>query len=224
MNYLRSLNTNYRFDNFENSAVVKLLQELVKVNFRTSANKILILGEVGVGKTHLAQAIANELIHKNSNCKVLYIRIETFCYDCEKAVLNNKMNELKQYILKHDYIILDDVHYLENKTQPQDLLVNIMNTCEAKRKTLIITSCQDLIDCENMNKRVKLFAKHSLIISLELPSFESKLIVLKRYISSENKEVSDEDIFKIASDSINMGEVYAKLLMLIVKNYYSDMD
>jgi len=124
------LNPRYTFDSF----IVGTFNELSNVAAQTIIKKqgvvynpLFIYGKTGYGKTHLIQAVGNEIKNKYSNKRVFYITSEKFSVDCVNSIQQNKVNLFKEKYRKYDILIMDDIQFLTNKERTQEELFHLFN-------------------------------------------------------------------------------------------------
>lgn len=177
------LNKNYTFDNFIEGDCNKLARSagmaVAKKPGGTAFNPLVIYGQVGLGKTHLAQAIGNQVaaIHKNKN--VLYSTTESFTNQIIQAIKNNAINEFVSYYQTIDILILDDIQFLANKQKTQEIFFHIFNHLHQSGHQIILTSDRAPKDMEGMEERLTSRFKWGLVTDLQSPDLETRMAILE---------------------------------------------
>lgn len=125
------LNPNYIFDNFIEGDCNRLVRNaglaIAKKPGGTAFNPLFIFGDVGLGKTHLAQAIGNEVVSKFESKAVLYVSAEKFTNQIIQAIKNNSVNDFVTFYQMIDVLILDDIQFLSGKQKTQEIFFHIFN-------------------------------------------------------------------------------------------------
>ena len=125
------LNPNYRFHNYIEGDCNRLArsagQAIAKNPGGTAFNPLVIFGDVGLGKTHLAQAIGNEVVANLSDKTVLYVSSEKFTNQIIQSIKNNAVNDFVNFYQLIDVLIVDDIQFLENKQKTQEIFFHIFN-------------------------------------------------------------------------------------------------
>jgi chromosomal replication initiator protein len=145
----------------------------------TSFNPLFIYGGVGLGKTHLMQAIGNRILAKNPNKKVLYMSSSDFSAKFIDAILVNKLNEFSNFYQRLDVLIIDDIQFLMNKEKTQDLFFHIFNSLHQLNKQIILSSDKPPKDLNGMNERLISSFSMGLSADIQPPDFETRMAILK---------------------------------------------
>jgi chromosomal replication initiator protein len=177
------LNKNYTFQNFIEGDCNKLARSagmaIAKKPGGTAFNPLVIYGQVGLGKTHLAQAIGNQVaeLHKNKN--VLYSTTESFTNQIIQAIKNNAINEFVSYYQTIDILILDDIQFLANKQKTQEIFFHIFNHLHQSGHQIILTSDRAPKDMAGMEERLISRFKWGLVTDLQSPDLETRMAILE---------------------------------------------
>jgi chromosomal replication initiator protein len=190
------LNPNYSFDNFVEGDCNRLARSaglaVAKKPGVTSFNPLMLYGGVGVGKTHLVQAIGNE-IKKNLPTKVvLYVDQNDFTSQFLNAVQNNKIQDFQNYYLQVDLLILDDVQFLAGREKTQEMFFHIFNQLHQSGKQIIMTSDCPPRDMKGFQERLLSRFKWGLTADLQEPDFETKLAIIHNKMESDGIEIPTE--------------------------------
>jgi chromosomal replication initiator protein len=190
------LNPNYSFDNFVEGDCNRLARSagvaVAKKPGTTSFNPLMLYGGVGVGKTHLVQAIGNE-IKKNLPSKiVLYVDQNDFTSQFLNALKNHKMQEFQNFYLQVDLLILDDVQFLAGREKTQEIFFHIFNQLHQSGKQIIMTSDCPPRDLKGFQERLLSRFKWGLTADLQEPDFETKLAIIHNKMQSDGIEIPTE--------------------------------
>ncbi len=190
------LNPNYTFENFVEGDCNRLGRAagiaVAKKPGLTSFNPLMLYGGVGVGKTHLVQAIGNE-IKKNLPSKiVLYVDQNDFTTQFLNALQNHKMQEFQNFYLQVDLLILDDVQFLAGREKTQEIFFHIFNQLHQSGKQIIMTSDCPPRDLKGFQERLLSRFKWGLTADLQEPDFETKLAIIHNKMESDGIEIPTE--------------------------------
>jgi chromosomal replication initiator protein len=190
------LNPNYSFENFVEGDCNRLARSagiaVAKKPGVTSFNPLMLYGGVGVGKTHLVQAIGNE-IKKNLPSKiVLYVDQNDFTTQFLNALQNHKMQEFQNFYLQVDLLILDDVQFLAGREKTQEIFFHIFNQLHQSGKQVIMTSDCPPRDLKGFQERLLSRFKWGLTADLQEPDFETKLAIIHNKMESDGIDIPSE--------------------------------
>ncbi|MCZ8354266.1 MAG: chromosomal replication initiator protein DnaA [Cyclobacteriaceae bacterium] len=207
------LNPNYSFDNFVEGDCNRLARSaglaVAKKPGVTSFNPLMLYGGVGVGKTHLVQAIGNEIKSNLPNKVVLYVDQNDFTSQFLNALQNHKMQEFQNFYLQVDVLILDDVQFLAGREKTQEMFFHIFNQLHQTGKQIIMTSDCPPRDLKGFQERLLSRFKWGLTADLQEPDFETKLAIVHR---------------KMQADGIDMPKEVAEYLAYSVDTNLRDME
>ncbi len=190
------LNPNYTFDNFVEGDCNRLARSagvaVAKKPGVTSFNPLMLYGGVGVGKTHLVQAIGNEIKRNLPEKIVLYIDQNEFTSQFLNALQNHKIQEFQNYYLQVDLLILDDVQFLAGREKTQEMFFHIFNQLHQSGKQIIMTSDCPPRDLKGFQERLLSRFKWGLTADLQEPDFETKLAIIHNKMQSDGIEIPTE--------------------------------
>lgn len=219
------LNSKYTLDNFvicsNNDVAVAAAKSIIK-NPGTRCNPFFLYGGPGLGKTHLVQAIGNELVKNNPNFKILYIPVSRFYSDFIDAIQNGKGKDFNRRFEKLDCLIVEDFQFIVNKEKSQEEFFNIFNNLYQLNKQIIVTSDRLPSQIETVDVRLASRLTMGGAFDLQLPKFEDKCAILKAKAEFMGAEIEPEAIEYIA-ENVNTnirdleGELSAILLMSEVR-------
>ena len=221
------LQTNFTFDNYvignNNDFAVGAAKAIADNPGKTQYNPFLIYGGVGLGKTHLMQAIGNQVYQSNPQIKIVCIPSETFVNEFIQSIRTNTQNNFKNKYRKVDLLLLDDIHDLQDKNDTQEELFHTFNALYDYDKQLVFTCDRPPSELKKFNDRLKSRFQRGLIVDLQPPSYETRIAIIKKKIeqTNYNNEISLEVIEFIAKNiTSNIRDLEAALNRIIG---YSDI-
>ncbi len=196
------LNPNYSFENFAEGECNRLARSaayaVAEKLDQTAFNPLFIYGGVGLGKTHLAQAIGIEVKNRYPDKIVLYIQTDRFTAQFTDAVRENKQNDFVHFYQMVDVLIIDDIQFLSGKEKTQETFFHIFNHLHQLGKQLVITSDRAPIDLPDMMERLISRFKWGLQADITPPDYETRKKILVKKIEIEGIVIPDEVISYIA--------------------------
>jgi len=218
-----NLRADYLFDNFvigENNTFAANAAMAVSSNPGRSYNPYLIYGGVGLGKTHLMQAIGNRA-WKESGCKIIYITAENFMNDFISALNTGKTAEFKNRYRKVDILMIDDIHFLQKKMETQEELFHTFNSLYEVNKQIIFTCDRPVSELKNLTDRLRSRFERGLSVDLQPPNFETRCAILLKKMEANSVKIPENVIHLIAKNiSSNVRDLEASLTKLIA---FSDL-
>jgi chromosomal replication initiator protein len=191
----------------------------------TSFNPFVIFGDVGLGKTHLVQAIGNEIINQHPGQFVLYISCEQFGSQFVTALANRSVQSFTDFYLTVDVLIVDDIQFLSGKEKIQEAFFHIFNRLHQARKQVIITSDKPPQALRGLQERLLSRFKWGLTASVDTPSFETRKQIILSKIASEGVTLDESVIDYIAQQvDTNIRELEGVLISLLANASISGMD
>lgn len=219
------LNSKYTLSNFivgsNNDVAVAAAKSIVDAP-GTRYNPFFLYGGPGLGKTHLIQAIGNELASRNPNLKILYTPIADFFSDFVDAVRNGKGKEFNRKFQELDCLIIDDFQFIMNKEKSQEEFFNIFNSLYQLNKQIIVTSDRLPSQIKTVDERLASRLAMAGAFDLQLPKFEDKCAILRAKAEIMGATIEPEAIEYIA-ENVNTnirdleGELSTILLMSEVR-------
>jgi len=216
------LNPNYNFENFIEGDSNRLARSAsMAVSNKpggTSFNPLLIYGGVGLGKTHLAQAIGVRIKERYPEKTVLYISAEKFTQQFIDSVKANTRNDFIHFYQMIDVLIVDDVQFLSGKSGTQDVFFHIFNHLHQNGKQVILTSDKAPVDMQDIEQRLLSRFKWGLSAELVAPDFETRISILKSKMFRDGVEIPEEIVEYIAKNiKTNVRELEGVLISLIAQ-------
>ena len=217
------LNQNYTFENFIEGDCNRLARSagyaVAAKPGGTSFNPLMIYGGVGLGKTHLAQAIGNEIKRTLTDKLVLYVSCEKFTQQFVDALKNNNINDFVNFYQAMDILIMDDVHNFAGKEKTQDIFFHIFNHLHQSGKQLIITSDKAPKDLSGLEERLLSRFKWGLSADLQIPDLETRMAILKKKMYSDGIELPGEVIEYVAHNiDNNVRELEGAMVSLLAQS------
>lgn len=182
-----TLNKKYSFDNFvygENSDLAFKAAKIIALNPGTSFNPCLIYGGVGLGKTHLLQAIGNYIDENDPAKKVIYVTAEAFtnefisCFGAGET--NSLKNRFKQKYRNADVLLIDDIHFLQKKDGIQEELFHTFNDLYEDNKQIVFTCDRPITELTDITDRLRSRFTKGLNVDLRPPQYEVRMAIAKQ--------------------------------------------
>ena len=220
-----ALNPRYTFDNFlvgpsnrfAHAAAIAVSKSPAKVY-----NPLFIYGGVGLGKTHLMQAICHAILEQahqasgGQGCKICYIPSEKFTNELIDAIQHHSTQRFRQKYRNVDVLVIDDVHFIAGKESTQEEFFHTFNTLYDAHKQIIICSDRIPKDISNLEERLVSRFEWGLVTDIQPPDFETRVAILKKKIEHEPTQIPDEVIFFIAqSVKTNIRELEGALIRVL---------
>ncbi len=197
------LNPLYTFDNFIKGEPNKLARavavEIAKSPGKTIFNPLFLYGGSGVGKTHLAYAIGNEVCRLNPAARVLYVAANTFKLQFQDAVNHNRVPDFLMFYQSIDVLIVDDIQYFADLRGTQDSFFQIFNHLQQSHKQLILTSDRSPLELRGVQDRLLSRFKWGLAAEITRPDYQLRHDILMYRIRKDGVKLSDEIINYIAT-------------------------
>jgi chromosomal replication initiator protein len=217
------LNPSYSFVNFVEGECNRLARSagfaVANNPGGTAFNPLLIYGESGLGKTHLAQAIGIEVKEHFPEKTVLYVNANKFQTQFVDSIRNNNKNDFLHFYQMIDVLIIDDVHEFAGKEKTQDTFFHIFNHLHQSGKQLILTSDKPPVELQGLEQRLLSRFKWGLSADLQAPDFETRIAILKRKIYNDGIEMPDNVLEYIASHiTDNIRELEGALISLLAQS------
>jgi len=162
-------------------------------------NPLFIYGGVGLGKTHLISAIGNSVIDKKPEVAVIFVSAEQFTNEVVSAIRHEKMGEFKERYRTVDLLLLDDIHFIANKTQTQEEFFHTFNALYEKQKQIVISSDRPPKELGAVTDRLKSRFSMGLIADIQPPELETKMAIVLKKAEAEKIDISEDIAYFLAS-------------------------
>ena len=193
------LNKGYTFDNFVEGPSNQLARNaalaISKNPGKSSFNPLIIHGGVGLGKTHMINALGNKIIKLNPNARIIYTNTESFTRQIIQALRDNSIFDFINSFQLVDIFIIDDIQFLEGRKKTQEIFFNIFNYLHQRDKQVVITSDVSPKNLKGIQERLISRFKWGLVAELQKPNLETRIKIL------ESKAQRDQ--LKLTPDVLN---------------------
>lgn len=216
------LNANYTFENYVEGDCNRVARSagihVAQKPGATSFNPLVVFGGVGWGKTHLVQAIGNEVRRQHPNKAVLYVSAEKFINQFIDHSKNNEINDFIHFYQLIDVLIVDDIHLFVSAVKTQDAFFAIFNHLHQSGKQIILTSDTPPKDMEGMQERLLSRFRWGLNADIQAPDFETRQAILRVKMKQEGLEIPDEVVKYVAYNvQSNVRELEGALIALFAQ-------
>ncbi|PIR96661.1 MAG: chromosomal replication initiator protein DnaA [Candidatus Doudnabacteria bacterium CG10_big_fil_rev_8_21_14_0_10_41_10] len=183
----------------------------------TAYNPLFIYGGVGLGKTHLMQAVGRKIIENTPQSRVLYVSAERFINEFIMAVKDGRAHDFKNRYRKLDVLLIDDIQSLAGKEQTQEEFFHTFNALHNHNKQIIITSDRLPKEIPSIEERLVSRFEGGMVADIQAPDLETRTAILKSKVKEKNYEISSEVINFIATNiESNIRELEGALNRVIV--------
>jgi len=213
------LNENYTFNNFvvgDSNKLAHAASLAVSKNPGHSYNPLFIYGGVGLGKTHLIQAIGHYILDTKPELKVVYVTSEIFTNEVIHSIQKGKMNDFHNKYRNVDVLLIDDIQFLAGKERTQEEFFHTFNTLHNNYKQIVITSDRLPKEIPTLEDRLRSRFEWGLMVDIAPPDFETRVAILKKKADKEKIKVPDDVIYYIAENiKSNIRELEGALIRLL---------
>ena len=217
--------SDFTFDNFvtgKSNELARAAAIQVSSNPGKTYNPFFIYGGVGLGKTHLMNAIGNNILKQNRSAKILYLHSEKFVADMVRALQHNKIDSFKEFYRSADALLIDDIQFFAGKERSQEEFFNTFNV-------LLEGNCQIVLTCDRypkevngLDERLKSRFGWGLTQSIEPPELETRVAILQKKASSIGTNLDTEVAFFIAQCiQSNVRELEGALRRVIANSQFT---
>jgi len=219
------LQENFTFDTFipgDNSDFAYKASLAVAQNPGKKYNPILIYGGSGLGKTHLMQAIGNYIYsHGGEKLKIYYGSAESFTNEFTSSLSAKKANQFNNKFRNLDVLLLDDIHFLDNKMGVQEALFYTFNALHERQAQMVFTCDRPIKEIKNMTDRLVSRLSNGICIDITIPNYETRVAILKKKLELTGKTLDAEIIDYIAKNvETNVRELESALKQILA---YADI-
>ena len=200
--YNNNLNPKFTFDSFvegKSNQLARAASIQVGKNPGTSYNPLFIYGGVGLGKTHLMQALGQEIHQNKNNSNVVYIHSERFVADMVSALQHNAINDFKRFYRSVDALLIDDIQFFAKKERSQEEFFHTFNTLLEGQHQIVLTCDRYPKEVSGLEERLKSRFGWGLTVAIEPPELETRVAIIKSKANIKNVVLPDEVSFFIAS-------------------------
>ena len=210
----------YTFDNFvvgtSNEMATAVSMSAAKYPGQENNNPIFLYGPSGLGKTHLMQAIGNEILKNSPDKNVVYVTSERFTNDMIESIQQKNMGTFRQLYRNVDVLLVDDIQFIENKQGTQEEFFHTFNDLYLNNKQIVITSDRPVKELVTIEERLRTRFEWGQVLDINKPDYETRVAILKKKAGSQNIYVSEEVLAYIAEQiDSNVRELEGALLKII---------
>ena len=217
------LNSRYSFSNFivgSSNDLAYTACQAVASNPGVKYNPLFLYGGVGLGKTHLMQAVGNEIVKNNPATKVLYISSETFVKEFLESIRFKKKGFSDKY-RNVDVLIVDDMQFIAGKEKTQEEFFHTFNALHQSNKQIIISSDKPPRSIPTLTERLRSRFEWGMAIDIQMPDFETRCAIVETKAAQSNVELGRETIEYLANNiKTNVRELEGALNQLLA---YAEM-
>lgn len=196
------LNRELLFENFvegksnqlAKAACVSVVSELGQYN------PLYIYGGVGLGKTHLLQAIGNEILARDKNKRVIYLHSEKFVQNMVTALRQNKIEDFKNFYRSVDALLLDDIQFFANKERSQEEFFHTFNTLFEYKKQVVLTSDKYPKEIGGLEERIKSRLVWGMNVTIDPPDLETRMAILHSKAEMASEHIPDDVAYFLAKN------------------------
>lgn len=200
------LNPRYTFESFivgPHNRLAEAVAQAVVEDLGRAYNPVFFYGNTGVGKTHLMQAIGNEILKKDSSKKVVYVSIEQFLNEMIEAIRTKRNEIFRSKYREVDLLIIDDVQFVETYPKTQEELFHTFNTLYQANKQIILASDRPPKEIKNITDRLRSRFEGGMVADIQMPDYETRIAILKQAMEDKGTTVPDKYIDLIARNIDN---------------------
>ncbi len=198
-----NLHPRYAFKNFvvgSSNEMAFAASSAITTEVGTKYNPLFVYGGTGLGKTHLIQAIGNEIVKRYKNrVRVKYVSSEKFVNDVVSAIRAKRMETMKQKYRDVDVLIIDDIQFIGGKAKSEEELFHTFNALYQNSKQIILSSDRTPSDVPVLDDRLRSRFEGGMIVDITHPDYEMKLAIIKNKTAEKGFDLGDEIAHCIAS-------------------------
>lgn len=196
------LNQKYHFNNFivgNSNRLAAAASQAISLKPGTVYNPLFLYGGVGMGKTHLVQAIGNEILAKYPDKKIVYVSCERFTNEFIQSISNGKINNFKKAYRDVDVLLVDDIQFLSGKEGTQEEFFHTFNTLHQSNRQIVMTSDRIPQAIPQMAERLTSRFGAGMVADIQPPNLEMREAILRSKAQEKEFEIDDTIINYIAS-------------------------
>lgn len=200
--YRRGLNDRYTFDNFivgSGNELAYAAAQAIAAKPGEKYNPLFVYGGVGIGKTHLMQAVGNEILKRNPQAHVVYISTEQFVQEFLDAIRYKKNTDFAGHYRSADVLIVDDIQFIAGKEKTQEEFFHTFNALHQANKQIIISSDKPPKDIPTLEERLRSRFAWGMSIDMQIPDFETRCAIIQTKAHANNLELEPEVVEFLAN-------------------------
>jgi chromosomal replication initiator protein len=217
-----NLNSHYTFDNYivgdSNRFAHAAAWAVAKAPGETNYNPLIVYGGTGLGKTHLVQAIGNYVNAQNPALKVYYTSSENFTRHFITSIQENKALEFSNFYRSCDVLLIDDIHFFNNKGKTQEEFFHTFNALHQNKKQIVLTSDRPITELSFLEERLVSRFKWGLVADIQPPDLETRIAILEKKCNDNGLSIPNEVVEFMAVNLIhNVRELEGALTRLMAQ-------
>lgn len=197
------LNPRYLFSNFivgKSNELAEAVAEAVANDLGNAYNPVFFYGNSGLGKTHLMQAIGNEVLKQQPSKKVVYTTTETFLNEMVDAIKTKKNDEFRNKYRTVDLLMIDDIQFVEMFPRTQEELFHTFNALYDSNKQIVLASDRPPKEIKNITDRLRTRFQGGMVADIQPPDYETRLAILQQSLEGKNVDIPNEYLEMIAKN------------------------
>jgi len=222
---MQSVKNNFTFDSFvegKSNQLARAASIQVSENPGKAYNPLFICGGVGLGKTHLMQAIGNLLLQRQPTAQVLYVHSEKFVADMVRALQHNTISEFKKRYRSAQALLIDDIQFFSGKERSQEEFFHTFNALLESQQQVVLTCDRYPREVTGMEERLKSRFGWGLTVAIEPPELETRVAILISKAQSAGINLPHEVAFFVAKRfRSNVRELEGALHRMIANSHFS---
>ncbi|MFI3287393.1 MAG: chromosomal replication initiator protein DnaA [Rikenellaceae bacterium] len=181
----------------------------------TAFNPLFVFGNSGLGKTHVVQAIGNEIMARNPDSRILYVSCDNFLRQFQRATFKKELNDFIYFYQTIDVLIVDDIHEIAGKPATQNIFFNIFNHLKMLGKQIVLTADRPPVELEGIDERLITRFKWGLSAEITSPDYKTRLTILRTKAESMGIKI-EKDVLEFLAENIkaNVRELEGALTSL----------
>lgn len=223
------LSARYLFDNFvqgDNNQFARAAALAVsQAPGKTTFNPLVIYGGVGLGKTHLIQAIGNYILAEGTTKRVFYVSSEKFTVDFIDSIQKNRTTEFSNHYYNVDVLIVDDIQFFIKKEKTQEVFFHTFNTLHQKGKQIVLSSDRPPKELKGLEERLSSRIQWGLTVDIQPPDLETRIAILQKKAEENGIQLQTEIVELFATNIIsNIRELEGALIRLLARSSLEGKD
>ena len=200
--YRQGINERYTFDNFIVGSANELAYaacQAIAQNPGTKYNPLFVYGGVGIGKTHLVQAVGNAVVKNNPGSRVVYVSTEQFVQEFLDAIRYKKNTDFAGHYRSADVLIIDDIQFIAGKEKTQEEFFHTFNALHQANKQIIISSDKPPREIPTLEERLQSRFAWGMSIDMQNPDFETRCAIIQTKAGTHNVELQADVVEFLAN-------------------------
>ena len=214
-----SLNPNYTFDRFVVGPCNRLAHAsalAIGENPGCAYNPLFVHGNVGLGKSHLLQAICHTVLRRDPEARVVYLSCEDFTNAFIQAIQSHQLEAFREHYRSADVLVIDDVQFLANKEKTQDEFFHTFNTLYDGQRQIVLSSDRPPVEIPTVEERLVSRFKWGLVAEVEAPCFDTRAAIVRRKAAGRGVDLP-EDVARFLAERVtaNIRELEGAVIKVV---------